>query len=110
MFQGTSLRGMLLNAYGWWQMGQIALIAAIVSFVLAGSPCCCRASGSGTTAGCRWRRRSPSSPAPHPSTTSWPPAPRNSFSHRSLRRRVRGENPAIWPRHGSAISTNYFNA
>ncbi len=36
MFQGTSLRGMLLNAYGWWQMGQIALIAAIVTFVLAG--------------------------------------------------------------------------
>ena len=35
MFQGTSLRGMLLNAYGWWQMGQIALIAAIVSFCLA---------------------------------------------------------------------------
>ena len=27
---------MLLNAYGWWQMGQIALIASIVSFVLAG--------------------------------------------------------------------------
>ncbi len=36
VFQGTSLRGMLLNAYGWWQMGQIALIAAIVTFVLAG--------------------------------------------------------------------------
>ncbi len=35
MFQGTALRGMLLNAYGWWQMGQIALIAAIVTFVLA---------------------------------------------------------------------------
>jgi hypothetical protein len=35
MFQGTTLRSMLLNAYGWWQMGQIALIAAIVSFALA---------------------------------------------------------------------------
>jgi hypothetical protein len=35
VFQGTSLRGMLLNAYGWWQMGQIALISAIVSFALA---------------------------------------------------------------------------
>jgi hypothetical protein len=35
MFKGTTLRGMLLNAYGWWQMGQIALIAAIVSFALA---------------------------------------------------------------------------
>jgi hypothetical protein len=27
---------MLLNAYGWWQMGQIALIASIAMFVLAG--------------------------------------------------------------------------
>ena len=33
---GTTLRSMLLNAYGWWQMGQIALVASIVSFVLAG--------------------------------------------------------------------------
>ena len=23
VFKGTTLRGMLLNAYGWWQMGQI---------------------------------------------------------------------------------------
>lgn len=36
VFRGTSLRGMLLNAYGWWRMGQIALIGAIVSFALAG--------------------------------------------------------------------------
>jgi hypothetical protein len=36
VFQGTSLRGMLLNAYGWWQMGQIAFVSSIVSFVLAG--------------------------------------------------------------------------
>ena len=36
VFQGTTLRGMLLNAYGWWQMGQIALISAIASFVAAG--------------------------------------------------------------------------
>jgi hypothetical protein len=35
MFKGTTLRSMLLNAYGWWQMGQIALIAAIVAFALA---------------------------------------------------------------------------
>jgi len=32
MFRGTTLRGMLLNAYGWWQMGQIMLIAAFVAF------------------------------------------------------------------------------
>jgi len=32
MFRGTTLRGMLLNAYGWWQMGQIMLISAFVAF------------------------------------------------------------------------------
>jgi hypothetical protein len=36
VFKGTTLRGMLLNAYAFWQMGQIALIAAIVSFIGAG--------------------------------------------------------------------------
>jgi hypothetical protein len=33
IFKGTTLRGMLLNAYGWWQMGQIMLISALVAFV-----------------------------------------------------------------------------
>jgi hypothetical protein len=33
VFQGTTLRGLLLNAYAFWQMGQIALIASIISFV-----------------------------------------------------------------------------
>jgi len=32
VFKGTTLRGMLLNAYAFWQMGQIALWGAIVSF------------------------------------------------------------------------------
>ena len=32
VFKGTTLRGMLLNAYGWWQMGQIMLVSAIVAF------------------------------------------------------------------------------
>ena len=32
VFKGTTLRGMLLNAYGWWQMGQILLIGAWVAF------------------------------------------------------------------------------
>jgi len=36
VFKGTTLRGMLLNAYAFWQMGQIALVAAIVSFIGAG--------------------------------------------------------------------------
>src|SRR5215475_3974886 len=35
VFKGTTLRGMLLNAYAFWQMGQIALIGAIVSFAAA---------------------------------------------------------------------------
>jgi len=33
LFMGETLRGLLLNAYAFWKMGQIALIAAIVSFV-----------------------------------------------------------------------------
>ena len=35
VFQGTTLRGLLLEAYAFWQIGQIALIGAIVSFALA---------------------------------------------------------------------------
>jgi hypothetical protein len=27
---------MLLNAYGWWQMGQIALISSVIAFIFAG--------------------------------------------------------------------------
>ena len=36
VFQGTTLRGLLLEAYAFWEMGQIALIAAVSSFALAG--------------------------------------------------------------------------
>ena len=36
VFQGTTLRGLLLEAYSFWTFGQIALVASIVSFVLAG--------------------------------------------------------------------------
>ena len=36
VFRGTTLRGLLLNAYAFWKMGQIALWAAIVSFIGAG--------------------------------------------------------------------------
>jgi hypothetical protein len=35
-FQGTTLRGLLLEAYGFWTFGQIALWAGIAAFVLAG--------------------------------------------------------------------------
>ncbi len=34
MFRGETLRGLLLNAYAFWQLGQIALYSAIVSFGL----------------------------------------------------------------------------
>jgi len=34
-FQGTTLRGMLLEAYAFWTIGHIMLIGAIVSFILA---------------------------------------------------------------------------
>jgi hypothetical protein len=37
VFEGTTLRGLLLEAYAFWEMGQIALIAAICSFVAAGA-------------------------------------------------------------------------
>jgi len=36
VFRGESLRSMLLNAYAFWKIGQLALIGSIVSFVLAG--------------------------------------------------------------------------
>ena len=36
VFRGTTLRSMLLEAYGFWQFGQIALFAAIASFTGAG--------------------------------------------------------------------------
>jgi hypothetical protein len=36
MFKGETLRGLLLNAYAFWKMGEIALWGAIVSFIGAG--------------------------------------------------------------------------
>ncbi len=36
MFRGTALRSMLLNAYAFWTMGQIALWGAIASLIGAG--------------------------------------------------------------------------
>jgi hypothetical protein len=33
MFRGTTLRGLLLSSYAFWKMGEIALWAALVSFV-----------------------------------------------------------------------------
>ena len=36
LFMGETLRGMLLNAYGFWKMGQIAAATAIACFIGAG--------------------------------------------------------------------------
>src|SRR6266568_4305124 len=36
LFRGETLRGLLLNTYAFWQIGQLALIASIVSLALAG--------------------------------------------------------------------------
>lgn len=36
VFRGETLRGLLLNSYAFWQMGQIALFGAIASFVGGG--------------------------------------------------------------------------
>ena len=36
LFRGTTLRGLLLSSYAFWQMGQIAGDAALASFLLAG--------------------------------------------------------------------------
>ena len=36
VFRGETLRGLLLNAYGFWKVGQIMLIGAIAAFAAAG--------------------------------------------------------------------------
>lgn len=37
VFKGETLRGLLLNAYAFWKVGQIAMIAALAAFGLAGA-------------------------------------------------------------------------
>ena len=36
MFKGETLRGLLLNGYAFWKMGQYALIAGVLAFIGAG--------------------------------------------------------------------------
>ena len=36
LFRGETLRGLLLQGYGFWKMGQLALLGSIASFILAG--------------------------------------------------------------------------
>lgn len=35
LFRGETLRGLLLSAYAWWRVGQLALLASVVAAVLA---------------------------------------------------------------------------
>jgi hypothetical protein len=58
VFKGESLRGMLLNAYGWWKVSQLLYIAALVSFGLA-----VLALAGSATAIVRGRRASPDAEA-----------------------------------------------
>ncbi len=53
-FQGTTLRGLLLEAYAYGTIGTIALVAAIVSFVLAAVSLLLTPAGY-----MHWRRTSP---------------------------------------------------
>jgi hypothetical protein len=53
-FQGTTLRGLLLEAYAYGTIGSIALVAAIVSFVLAAVSILLTLAGY-----MHWRRTSP---------------------------------------------------
>ena len=36
VFKGETLRGILLNAYGWWKVSQITYIASLIAFGLGG--------------------------------------------------------------------------
>jgi hypothetical protein len=36
VFKGTTLRAMLLNAYGWWKVSQIMYIGSLIAFGLGG--------------------------------------------------------------------------
>jgi hypothetical protein len=36
VFKGETLRALLLNAFGWWKVSQIAYIASLIAFGLGG--------------------------------------------------------------------------
>ena len=66
VFKGEALRGMLLNAYGWWKVSQITYIAALIAY---GLTFC--AAATAATALLLARRTRPATPP----TTLTPPAP-----------------------------------
>lgn len=75
VFQGTSLRGMLLNAYGWWKIGQIALWASITSFILAGVTLLLSALGIRHYRKVAWDEEIPSSAAAKSDSATRAPTP-----------------------------------
>ena len=66
VFKGTTLRSMLLNAYGWWKVSQILYIAALTAFALGGLTLI--GSAFGLAAG----RRTRTSPEAQPQTERTP--------------------------------------
>ena len=71
VFKGETLRSVLLNAFGWWKVSQIAYICSLVSFGLGGLVLLGGVSGSLPAARLRPKGRSPTSR----STRSRPPDP-----------------------------------
>ncbi len=66
VFKGETLRGILLNAYGWWKVSQITYIAALIAYGLATA-----AAATSLTGFLLARRTRPATP---PATLT-PPAP-----------------------------------
>lgn len=69
LFMGEMLRGLLLNAYGWWQVGQYAFYAAIGMTVAAVAVLCALAFEVAA-----WRRSAAASVRAIPSTVPRPAA------------------------------------
>jgi hypothetical protein len=59
VFKGTTLRSMLLNAYGWWKVSQILYIVSLALFGLGGL------AFLGSLAGLATGRRTPAQVIPH---------------------------------------------
>jgi hypothetical protein len=59
VFKGTTLRSMLLNAYGWWKVSQIMYIASLIGFGLSGLAL------AGSVAGLAAGRRTPAQVIKH---------------------------------------------
>ena len=69
LFMGETLRGLLLNAYGWWQVGQYAFYAAVGLTVAAGAVL-----GALVFEVVLWRRKATERIRPIPSTVPRPAA------------------------------------